>query len=140
MKYEDRVEMLLFLVQNVDIFAWNLYEAPEVDLDFIVHKLHVDPLFPSKKQKPRRLVKEHVEAVRQEVKRLKEVGAIKEIFFSEWLANIMVVKKKNGKWRVCIDFIDLNRACLKDPFPMLKIDQLIDAMYGHPRMSFLNAF
>ena len=52
----------------------------------------------------------------------------------------MVVKKKNGKWRVCVDFTDLNRACLKDPFPMPKIDQLVDAIYGHPRMSFLDSF
>ena len=71
---------------------------------------------------------------------LKEVGAIREIFFSEWLANTVVVKKKNDKWRVCVDFTDLNRACLKDPFPMPKIDQLIDATYGHLRMSFLDAF
>ena len=52
----------------------------------------------------------------------------------------MVVKKKNGKWRVCVDFTDLNRACLKDPFPMPKIDQLVDAIYGHLRMSFLDSF
>ena len=51
-----------------------------------------------------------------------------------------MVKKKIGKWRVCVDFTDLNRGCLKDPFPMLKIDQLVDATYGHPRMSFLDAF
>ena len=52
----------------------------------------------------------------------------------------MVVKKKNGKWRVCVDFTDLNRACPKDPFPIPKIDQLVDSTYGHPRMSFLDAF
>ena len=52
----------------------------------------------------------------------------------------MVVKKKNGRWRVCVDFTNLNRACPKDPFPMPKIDQLADATYGHPRMSFLDAF
>ena len=52
----------------------------------------------------------------------------------------MVVKKKNSKWRVCVDFTDLNKACPKDPFPMPKIDQLVDATYGHPRMSFLDAF
>ena len=51
-----------------------------------------------------------------------------------------MVRKKNGKWRVCVDFTDLNQACLKDSFPMPKIDQLVDATYGHPRMSFLNAF
>ena len=95
---------------------------PEIDLEFIVHKFNVNPLFPLKKQKPRRSAKEHVKVVNQEIKRLKEAGAIKEAFFLEWLANTMVVKKKNGKWRVCIDFIDLNRAYPKDPFPIPKID------------------
>ena len=65
---------------------------------------------------------------------------IKEIFFPEWLANTVVAKKKNGKWRVCVDFTDLYRTCPKDPFPMLKINQLVNATYGHPRMSFLDAF
>ena len=61
---QDRVETLLFLIQNVDVFTWSPYEVPEVDLEFIVHKLNVDPSFPPKKQKPRRSTKEHVEAVR----------------------------------------------------------------------------
>ena len=52
----------------------------------------------------------------------------------------MVVKKKKGKWQVCIDFIDLNKACPKNPFPMPRIDQLMNATVGHPRMSFLNIF
>ena len=73
--------------------------------------------------------------------RLKQAGAIKEVFFyPEWLANTVVIKMKSGKWRVCVDFTDLNKACPKDPFPMPKIDQLVDATVGHPRMSFLNAF
>ena len=136
----DKIKMLLFLIQNVDVFAWSPYEVPGMDPEFIVHKLNVDPSFPTKKQKPRRSTKEHVEPVRLEVWRLKEAGAIKEIFFREWLANTVVVKKKNDKWRVCVDFTDLNRACPKDPFPMLKIDQLVDVTYGHPKMSLFDAF
>ena len=53
---------------------------------------------------------------------------------------MVVVKKKNGKWRVCVDFTNLNQACPKDPFPLPKIDLLVDAMAGHNRMSFLDAF
>ena len=97
MKDQDKVEMLLFLLQNVDVFAWSPYEVPGVDLEFIVHKLNMDPSFPPKKQKPRRVAKEHVDAVKLEVQRLKEAGVIREIFFPEWLANTVVVKKKNGK-------------------------------------------
>ena len=55
MKDEDRVGMLLFLIQNVDVFAWSSYEVPGVDPEFIVHKLNVDPTFPHKKQKTKRL-------------------------------------------------------------------------------------
>ena len=100
--------MLLFLIQNMDVFAWTPYEVPRVDPEFIVHKLNMDPSFPPKKQKLRRLVKEHVEVVKSEVQRLKEAGAIRELFFPKWLTNTVIVKKKNGKWRVCVDFTDLN--------------------------------
>lgn len=64
---------------------------------FIVNKLKVDPLQPPKKQKPRRLAKPHVEAMKEEVEKLKQARTIKEVFFPNWLANSMVVKKKNGK-------------------------------------------
>ena len=67
---------------------------PKLDPEFIVHKLNVDPLYPPKKKKSRRSAKEHVNDVRQEVKILKEAGTIKEIFFPEWLANTVMVKRR----------------------------------------------
>ena len=91
-----------------------------MDPDFICHHLNVNPLTVSKKQLPRRPSKEHAEAVRQEVTKLKQAGAIKEVFYPEWLANIVVVKKKSGKWRVCVDFTDLNKVALKIHFPCPK--------------------
>ena len=129
-----------FFRRNVDVFAWSAYEAPGVDPDLIYHYLNVNPSVIPKKQPPRRSSKEHFDAVKEEVNKLKQVGAIKEVFYHEWLANTMVVKKKNGKWRVCVDFINLNKACPKDPFPMPRIDQLVDATVGHHRMSFLDVF
>ena len=71
---------------------------------------------------------------------MKKAGAIKEVFYPEWLANTVVIKKKNGKWRVCVDFMDLNKACPNDPFPMPRIDRLVDSTVEHSRMSFLDAF
>lgn len=70
---------------------------PDIDLEFIVYELNVAPLFPLMKQKPRQSIEHHVEAVKEEVEKLKQAGAIKEVFFSDWLANTMVVKKKNRK-------------------------------------------
>ena len=72
--------------------------------------------------------------------KLKQAGAIKEVFYPKWLANMVVVKKKNGKWGICVDFTNLNKTCPKDPFPMPRIDQLVDATVGHPLMSFLDVF
>ena len=106
----------------MDVFAWNAYEAPGVDSSFICHHLNVNPSITPKKQPPRRLSKEHFNAVKDEVTRLNQAWAIKEVFYPKWLANTVVVKKKNRKWRVCMDFTDLNKACPKDPFPMPRID------------------
>ena len=111
-----------------------------LDPKFICHHLNVNPSITPKRQPPRRPSKEHVEAVKSEVTKLKQVGAIKEVFYPKWLVNTVVVKKKMEKWRMCVDFTDLNRACPKDPFPISRIDQLVDATVGHPQMSFLDAF
>ena len=62
------------------------------------------------------------------------------MLYSQWLANTVLVKKKTRKWCVHVDFTDLNKACPKDSFPMPRIDQLVDATVGHPRMSFLDTF
>ena len=113
---------MAFLRKNIDVFAWGAYEAPRVDLNFICHHLNVNPSAIPKKQPPRRSSKEHSDAVKEEVTKFKMAKAIKEVFYLEWLVNTMVVKKKGRKWRVCVDFMDLNKVCLKDPFPMPQID------------------
>ena len=104
------------------MFAWNAYEILGVDSSFICHRLYVNPSVIPKKQPPWCSSNYHSDSIRDEVMKLKQAGAIKEVFYPEWLANIVVVRKKNGKWRVCMDFTDLNKACLKDPFPMSRID------------------
>uniref|UniRef100_A0A2N9H9H4 Reverse transcriptase domain-containing protein n=1 Tax=Fagus sylvatica TaxID=28930 RepID=A0A2N9H9H4_FAGSY len=137
---ELRDGLTVLLMEYSDVFAWSPYEAPGVDPAFACHSLNVDPLIRPVVQKGRRISPLHQEAVCEEVNRLVEAKAIREILYPTWLSNTVVVKKKNGKWRVCIDFTDLNKACPKDPFPLPKIDQLVDATSGHQRMSFLDAF
>ena len=109
---------MTFLKENIDVFAWNAYEAPGVDLNFICHHLNVNPMVTPRKQPPRLSSKEHSDAIRDELTKLKQAGAIKEVFCPKWLVNTVVVNKKTGKWRVCVDFTDLNKACPKDLFPM----------------------
>ena len=137
---QEKEQLVELLRRNVDVFTWNAYEAPRLDPEFICHHLNVNPSVTPKRQPPRRPSNEHVEAIKNEVIKLKRAGAIKEVFYPQWLANTVVVKKKTGKWRVYVDFTDLNKACPKDPFPMPRIDQLVDATLGHPRMSFLDVF
>ena len=136
----EKEELVELLRKNVDVFTWSSYEAPGVDPNFICYHLNVNPSATPKRQPPRRLFREHSDAVRDEMKKLKQVGAIKEVFYPKWLANTVVVKKKSGKWRVCVDFTYLNGACPKDSFLMPKIDQLVNATVGHLQMSFLDTF
>ena len=133
-------KLIVFLKRNIDMFVWSIYEALRVDPNFICHHLNVNPSVILKKQPPQGSSKDHSDAVKDEMIKLKQAGAIKEVFYLEWLANTIVVKKKSGKWQVYVDFIDLNKACPKDPFSMPRIDRLVDATVGHPQMSFLDAF
>ena len=65
---------------------------------------------------------------------------IREVYYPNWLANVEMVKKANGKWRMCVDFTDLNKACPKDSYPLPRIDQLVDSTAGHRLFSFMDAF
>ena len=118
----EREQLVEFLRKNVDMFAWDTYEALRVDPNFICHHLNVNPSITPKRQPPQRPSKEHSKAIKNEVAKLKQAGPIKEMFYPQWLANTVLVKKKTRKWRVCVDFTDLNKACPEDPFPMPRID------------------
>ena len=67
-------------------------------------------------------------------------GFIRKVYYPDWLTNVVLVTKANGKWRMCVDFTDLNKACPKDSFPLLRIDQLVDSTVGHKLLTFMDAF
>ena len=76
----------------------------------------------------------------EEVKKLLEADFIREVHYPDWLVNIVMVKKAKRKWRMCVDFTDLNRACPKDSYPLHRIDTLVDLMARHELLSFMDAF
>ena len=76
----------------------------------------------------------------EEVEKLLTAGFIREVYYPEWLANVVMVKKSNVKWRMCVDFTNLNRACPKDSFPLPMIDQLVDSTTNHKLLTFIDAF
>jgi len=84
----------------------------------VEHHLDIRPGVKPKKQKPRKMSDEKIAAVKAEVQRLLDAKVIRKVKYPTWLANTVPVKKKNGKWRMCIDFTDINKACPKDDFPL----------------------
>ena len=105
----------------------------------ITHKLNVNPSFKPVKQKRRSFAPERQKVVNEEVGKLLKAQAIREVEYSEWLANVVLIKKANDKWWLYIDFTDINRACLKDSFPLPRIDLIVDATAGHELLSFMDA-
>uniref|UniRef100_A0A2N9I9Y3 Uncharacterized protein n=1 Tax=Fagus sylvatica TaxID=28930 RepID=A0A2N9I9Y3_FAGSY len=115
-------------------------DMPGIDTEVMVHKLNVNPSMHPVKQKRRVFAPERNAAVMAEVDKLLTAGFIREVYYPEWLANDVMVKKSNGKWRMCVDFTDLNKACPKDSYPLPRIDQLVDSTAGHKLLSFMDAF
>jgi hypothetical protein len=114
---EQEKTLLKFLFNNKDVFAWTANDLCGFNRDVIEHSLNVHPAIRPRKLKLWRMSGDKAEGARNEVKRLLSDGVIREVTYLEWLANTVMVKKANGKWRMCIDFTNLNKACPKDEFP-----------------------
>ena len=111
-----------------------------IDPTVITHRLNASPSFKPFKQKRRSFAPERKKAINEEVDKLLQANAIKEVEYPEWLANVVLVKKANDKWRLCIDFTDINRTCLKNSFPLPRIDLIVDATASHELLNFMDAF
>ena len=83
---------------------------------------------------------DHYKAFQDEVDHLLKIRFIRESYYLDWLANLVLVIKPNGKWRTCIDFMNFNKACPRDSFPLPWIDQLVDVTVGHELLSFMDAY
>ncbi|XP_061362992.1 uncharacterized protein LOC133306646, partial [Gastrolobium bilobum] len=129
-----------FLKSNTDVFAWKSSDIPGIDPAFCCHKLAAHPGSKPIAQKKRKLRPERMQVLQEHVKELLDVGFIRELQYTTWLVNVVMVKKPNGKWRICTDYTDLNKVCPKDAYPMPNIDQLVDNSAGFRLLSFIDAY
>jgi len=124
----------------MDAFAWSASDMPGIDLDFLCHHLTMDPQARPVRQRRRKFNDDRHQVIREETQKLLSVGHIREIQYPEWLANVVLVKKASGKWRMCVDFTNLNKACPKDSYPLPSIDAVVDSASGCRLLSFRDAF
>jgi hypothetical protein len=114
---------------------------PGVPKELIQHALKVEPKATPKKQRLRRFSPDKREAIKKELAKLLAAGFIKEVYHPDWLANpVLVQKKNNNEWRMCVDYTDLNKHCPKDPFGLPHIDQVIDSTAGCVLLSFFDCY
>jgi hypothetical protein len=114
---------------------------PGVSRELVTHALNVDPKARPVKQPLRRFDEPRRKSIAAELYRLENAGFIREIKTSTWVSNPVIIPKKNTDVRrVCVDYPSLNKHCPKDPFPLPRIDQIIDSTSGCARLSFLDAY
>jgi ribonuclease HI len=136
----DEERLISCLSKNKDVFAWSALDLVGVSRTIIEHSLGIDPSVRPKKQRLRKMSDEKIEAAKAEVHRLLEANFIEPVAYPTCLANVVIVQKKSGKWRMCIDFTSLNKACPKDNFPLPRIDKIVDSAAGCKVMSLLDCF
>nr|XP_025625182.1 uncharacterized protein LOC112717332 [Arachis hypogaea] len=125
---EPLVEMIR---ANGDLFAWTPADMPGIDPKVTSHHLAIKSEARPVAQRRRKMSRERAEEVARQTASLLEAAFIRELDYSTWLSNVVLVKKHSGKQRMCVDYSDLNKACPKDCFSLPNIDALVDAVAGY---------
>ena len=140
MEEKTKQDLVGFLKRTTDVFAWSHEDMSRIDPSVITHHLNVSPSYEPVRQKKRMFTPKQDNAIKGEVYKLVTAEFIRKVYHPDWLVNIVMVKNANGNWRICVDFIDLNKACPKDSYPLPRIDQLVDSIARHKLLSFMDAF
>ena len=131
MKEKTKQDLIQFLREIIDVFAWSHEDMLGINPSVITHRLNVYPSSKPVRQKKRVFTPEKDNAIKEEIQKLTTAQFIREVYYLDWLANVVMVKKANGKWRICVNFTDLNKACPKDSYPLPRINQLVDSTVGY---------
>jgi hypothetical protein len=133
--------LINFLRDNKDIFAWKLADMSGVPRELAEYRINVNEGSKPIKQRLRRFLPDKKEAIKKEIIKLMIAEFIREILHPDWLANLVLVQKKNtAEWRMCVDYMDLNKHCPKDLFVLPQIDQIVDSTVGSALLSFLDCY
>ncbi|XP_072090636.1 uncharacterized protein [Arachis hypogaea] len=125
--HELKEPLIKAIRANKDLFTWTPANMPGVEPAFMSHRLAVKPNTKLVAQWRRKMSPERANEVAKQTACLLEAGFIRELEYSTWLSNVALVKKANGKWRMCVDYSDLDKTCPKDSFPLPNINVLVDA-------------
>ncbi|GJR67260.1 hypothetical protein Tco_0013325 [Tanacetum coccineum] len=137
---EGRNKLCNLLQRNLDIFAWKTTNMTGVPIHIAEHRLNVREGCFLVRQKKRGQAADRNQAIQEEVEKLVEAGIMKEVHYHDWLSNPVMVKKHDDSWRMCVDFKDLNKACLKNGYPLPEIDWKVWSLCGIPFKCFLEAY
>ena len=132
--------LIYFLSVNADMFVWSPLDMPGVPREVAKHTMEIQARSKPMKQRLCCFDEEKHRITSEEVHKHLVARFIKEVHQLEWLANPVLVKKKNGKMWTCVDYNSLNKACLKVPFSLPCIDQIVDSIVGCETLSFLDAY
>jgi hypothetical protein len=124
----------------MDTSAWKLADMPGVPRELIEHELHLDPKAKPFKQRLCCFYQDKKDDTKNEIAKLLDIGFIKEVYHLDWLANPILVLKKNKDWRMCVDYTDHNNACKKDAFGLPRIDHVVDSTTGCNLLIFLYCY
>jgi hypothetical protein len=115
---EQKEALIVLLREFQEIFAWSYQDMPGLDTDIVVHKIPLKPECKPVKKTLRRMKLEVILKIKEEVEKQLKAGFLSTVTYSDWVANIVLVPKKDGKVRMCVDYRDLNLASPKDNFPL----------------------
>ncbi|KAK5811290.1 hypothetical protein PVK06_026618 [Gossypium arboreum] len=137
---EMKRDLIELLQEFKDVFAWSYQDMPGLDTDIVVHRLPIKEECNPVQQKLQRMRPDVLLKIKEEVRKQFDVGFLKVVKYSDWVANIVPIPKKDEKVRMCVDYKDLNKASPKDNFPLPHIDTLMDNTAGHSLFSFMDNF
>ncbi|XP_052301368.1 LOW QUALITY PROTEIN: uncharacterized protein LOC127904008 [Populus trichocarpa] len=137
---EQRTKMIALLQEYADVFAWSYEDMPGLDTNIVVHKIPLEEGCKPVKQKLRRAHPDVWIKVKVELEKQWDAGFLEVVRYPQWVSNIVVVPKKEGKIRVCVDFQNLNKVSPKDDFPLPHIDVLVDNAARSSIYSFMDGF